>query len=479
MSGRAAPRAPHSLRRRIALLFALAVALTALALTLSAYFITRSAQEDDAVDKAVAQTRFNLFLADSLLPASPMAADYDRLLKAYAIRGDFSTLIVAGEDTYVSGPQVTADLVTPELAAKVAQSHVGYQMVTMAGEPTLAVGGQARQGGPALYFFYPQGDRLAQLTQLRNVLVAVGVILAVLGALAGYWVAGGLLRPVGRASRAAAAVAGGDLAVRLPEGADEFGVLGSSFNQMARNLHAKMLDLEAGQARERRFVADVAHELRTPVSALVGEASLLRGQMQADAGASPEINRLSVLVERDIGRLRQLVDDLLEISRLDASAVDAVIERVDLVQFVGRLVDAHGWVGAIQVVRAEGSIFADTDKRLLERIVVNLVQNALHHGAPPVVVEVRSMPAVSDGEPAEAALVRVVVSDNGPGVPPEHLPHIFDRFYKADPSRSFAGGSGLGLAIARENARLLGGDLFAENLPQQGVRFVLTLPAAT
>ncbi len=481
MSDRAAPRAPHSLRGRIALLFAAAVILTALALTLSAYFITRSAQEEEAVDKAVAQTRFNLFLADSLLPVSPTASDYDRLLEAYAIRGDFSTLIVAGEDTYVSGPQVTADLVTPELAAKVEQGRVGYQMVTMAGEPTLAVGGEARQGGPALYFFYPQGDRLAQLTQLRNVLVAVGVILAVLGALAGYWVAGGLLRPVGRASRAAKAMARGDLAVRLPEGTDEFGVLGSSFNQMAENLQTKMLDLEAGQARERRFVADVAHELRTPVSALVGEASLLRSRTQVDTGTSPEITRLSVLIERDIGRLRQLVDDLLEISRLDASAVEAVMEQVDLVQFVNRLTHAHGWADAVQVTGTEGSIFAETDKRLVERIVVNLVQNALHHGAPPIVVDVRSVPAVSDGEPAgrvEVAFVQVAVSDSGPGVPPEHLPHIFDRFYKADPSRSFAGGSGLGLAIARENARLLGGDLVAENRPQGGVRFVLTLPAA-
>lgn len=485
MTDRTVPRAPRSLRRRIALLFAAAVALTALALTLSAYFITRSAQENDAVDKAVAQTRFNLFLADSMLPADPAAADYNRLLDAYAIRGDFSALMIAGADTYVSGPQVTADLITPELAAKVDEGRIGYQMVTMAGEPTLAVGGRARQDGPTLYFFYPQGHRLAQLTQLRNVLIAVGVILAVLGALAGYWVAGGLLRPVSTASKAAAAMARGDLDVRLPEGTDEFGVLGSSFNRMAENLQAKMLDLESGRARERRFVADVAHELRTPVSALVGEASLLRNRTQADAAASPEITRLSVLLERDIGRLRQLVDDLLEISRLDASAVETVIEPIDLVQFVGHLVRAHGWSDAVQVTGREANILAETDKRLIERIIVNLVQNALHHGAPPVVVEIRSVPdsvpVVFDAdkeEQIEAAFVQVAVSDNGPGVPAEHLPHIFDRFYKADPSRSFARGSGLGLAIARENARLLGGDLVAENLPDRGVRFIFTLPAA-
>ena len=476
-------RTRRSLRVRIALLFVAAVAVTVLALTLSAYFITKSVQENDAVNKAVAQTRFNLFLADSLLPADPLSADYDSLLKAYAIRGDFSTLVVAGGDTYVSGPQMTGDLVAPALAAKVAQGRVGYQMVVTAGGPALAVGGQARQGGPALYFFYPQSDRLAQLAQLRNALMAAGVVLAILAALAGYWVAGGLLRPVGRARRAAAVMASGDLDVRLPEGRDEFGRLGSSFNRMAENLHAKMADLEAGQARERRFVADVAHELRTPVAALVGEATLLRSRTQGDIAAAPEVTRLTVLVERDIARLRQLVDDLLEISRLDARAVEAVIEPVDLVTFAGRLVQAHSWGGEVRVVAPEGSAVAETDKRLLERILVNLVQNALRHGAPPVTIEVRPGPVVfgeASKEQAEGrtAFVQAAVTDIGPGVSAEHLPHIFDRFYKADPSRSLAGGSGLGLAIARENAQLLGGDLMADNLPERGMRFVLTLPAA-
>ena len=235
MRVRAIPRAPRSLRRRIALLFALAVVVTALALTLSAYFITRVTQENDAIDKSVAQTRFNLFLADSMLPSKPSSSDYDRLFGAYAIRGDFSTLIIAAGKWYPSGPQVTVDLVSSQLAAKVAQGRIGYQTITMGDGPTLVVGGLARQAGPSVYFFYPQGDRLAALAQLRNVLIAAGVILAVLGALAGYLVAGGLLRPVSRASKAAAAMAHGDLGVRLPYGADEFGAMGSSFNLMAEN----------------------------------------------------------------------------------------------------------------------------------------------------------------------------------------------------------------------------------------------------
>jgi methyl-accepting chemotaxis protein len=254
--GRHIPRARHSLRRRVALAFAAAVVVATLALALSAYFITRTAQDADALDKALAQSRFNLVLADAMLPAAPETADYNRLLEALQIRGDFASLIEAGSDLYVSGPQVTRGLVTSELAAKLAEGHIGYQMITMAGQPTIAVGGPVRSSEIALYFFYPQGDRLADLARLRNILIIGGVILAVLGAIAGYWLARRLLGPVRAASKAAVLVSQGDLDIRLPVGADEFGVLAASFNQMTENLRAKMLDLEAGQARERRFRRD-------------------------------------------------------------------------------------------------------------------------------------------------------------------------------------------------------------------------------
>ena len=126
---------------------------------------------------------------------------------------------------------------------------------------------------------------MAELDRLRNILIGAGLVLAFLGALAGYFLARRLTGPVQEATKAAVRMSGGDLDARLPEGGDEFGVLGASFNRMAENLQAKMLDLEAGQSRERRFVADVAHELRTPVSALVGEASLLKaGLVHAPCG---------------------------------------------------------------------------------------------------------------------------------------------------------------------------------------------------
>ena len=500
-------RTRRSLRRRVAFIFAASVIVTALALALSAYFITSSTQEDDALDKALTQSRFNLLLADSMLPQDPQPADYTSFLKALEIRGDFATLIEAGSKTYLSGPQVGRSLVTPEMEAKIAQGRLGYQTITMADQPTIAVGGHVRSADLTLYFFFPQGPRLAELTRLRNILLIGGAILAVLGAIAGYWLARRLVAPIGVASVAAERMSRGDLDIRLGEGHDEFGVLAGSFNRMAENLQAKMDDLEAGQARERRFVADVAHELRTPVSALVGEASLLKARLESDPGACPsEVAQLAGLVSNDIARLRQLVDDLLEISRLDAKAAETVVESVDMAGFVGQLIKAHGWSDVVRIAQLRGSAISTalaaegatavyvlrTDKRRVERILVNLIENALRHGTTPVTIEVRCLDGPSeegtrdartagakpgDAETPIGALIGVAVTDSGPGIPEAHLAHIFDRFYKADPSRSSSPGSGLGLAIARENARLLGGDLVAGNGPAGGAQFFLTLPA--
>jgi two-component system, OmpR family, sensor histidine kinase MtrB len=364
---------------------------------------------------------------------------------------------------------VSGTLVTTALADKVDAGRLAYQRVQMDDSPALAVGGLLRPSGPALYFFYPQATRLAQLNSLRIVLLSVGLALALLGVAAGYLLAGRLVAPVRVAGAAAERMSEGDLTIRLPSGRDEFGMLGTSFNRMAENLEARMADLESSQARERRFVADVAHELRTPVAALVGEISLVQGRV---AGAAPgsvptDLSTLLDMLGGDITRLRQLVDDLLEISRLDAQAAEVQEEQVDLAVFLERMIAAHAWSQDVRVTLDTHPADIRTDKRRLERILVNLVSNALVHGEPPVGLVAKLLPAS----------ISIAVTDHGPGISPEHLPHVFDRFYKADPSRSSSPGSGLGLAIARENARLLGGDLTVASTPAE-TRFVVTLPSA-
>jgi two-component system sensor histidine kinase MtrB len=227
---------------------------------------------------------------------------------------------------------------------------------------------------------------------------------------------------------------------------------------MAAALEAKIAALSEAQARERRFTADVAHELRTPLTALVGEASLLAEHLER---MPVESRRPAELLIADVGRLRGLVEDLMEISRFDAGAESVQAENVELRELVSAIVSSRGWDGR---VRVEGDALPVTsDPRRLERIVANLVDNALEHGGAHVTVAVR------DGE--------VEVADDGPGIAPEHLSHLFERFYKADASRS-GSGTGLGLAIAQENARLLGGEIDVASTPGAGSRFTLRLAVA-
>jgi signal transduction histidine kinase len=241
---------------------------------------------------------------------------------------------------------------------------------------------------------------------------------------------------------------------------DEFGVWAASFNEMAEALESKIIALSEAQARERRFTSDVSHELRTPLTALVAEASLLGEHLER---MPDEARRPAELLVNDVARLRDLVEDLMEISRLDAGKARVRLEPVDLGSLVRTAVHSRRWDNRVAIEQEE--IVVSTDPRRLERIVANLVGNALEHAGRDVSVRV--------GRDGVAAFVEV--SDSGTGIPPERLPHLFDRFYKADSSRS-GPGSGLGLAIALENARLLGGDLEVWSEVGRGTRFTLRLP---
>jgi two-component system sensor histidine kinase MtrB len=179
--------------------------------------------------------------------------------------------------------------------------------------------------------------------------------------------------------------------------------------------------------------------------------------MAADARESAQ------LAITEIHRLVRLVEDLMEVSRFDAGTAELRVEEVDLAAAVRDCLRARGWLEQVELV-AQREIRLQLDRRRLDVIVANLVGNALRHGEPPVRVHIR----------ADRRQVWVEVTDHGPGLPEDVLPHVFDRFYKHDAARARTPGSGLGLAIALENARLHGGDLTAANAG--GARFVLRLP---
>lgn len=437
-----------TLRRRLTIAFALAVGVTAIALAAGSYFVVRHNLLRDSVHSSAKQSRQNLRVAADYLPKGP-----ERLLTAYKTAGGFDTVLQTGGRTY-SSKFLSLRQVPAGLRAIVRNGRLGYQRETVAGTHYLVVGGPANGG--ELYFFYSEDGLRHELAVLRNILLVGGAVLVLLAALAGAVLAREALRPVARASAAAHSLAEGLLETRLPvEGQDEFGAWAQAFNEMAGALEAKIEALSAAQARERRFTADVAHELRTPLTGLVGETSLLAQHLER---MPAESRRPAELLISDVGRLRMLVEELMEISRLDAGAESVHAESVDLAALARAVLRSRGWEDRVGLDGDDAVV--TSDPRRLERILANLIGNALEHGANGVEVRVASD--------------FVEVSDHGPGIPPEHLAHVFDRFYKADPSRS-GRGSGLGLAIAQENARLLGGEIEVDSEPGRGSRFTLRL----
>jgi two-component system sensor histidine kinase MtrB len=324
------------------------------------------------------------------------------------------------------------------------------------------VGGRLPGADVTFYFLHDARPIEAALSQLALGLGGGAVILSLVALVAARLVARGVLAPVEVAARAAERMEHGDLSVRVPvTSRDEFGRLARRFNRMAATLEETIGRLEASQAQNRRFVSDVAHELRTPLTALVAEASILREHL---AELPPGARRTGELLVDDVARLRTLVDELMELSRFDASAEEARHEPVHLDRLIRAIVAARLPSATLDV--PSQPLVVATDPRRLERIVGNLLDNAREHAAG-AGVEVTL--TVESGD------VVIAVADRGPGVPADRLDRIFDRFYKADPSRH-GGSSGLGLAIAAEHAALLGGELRAANRDGGGLWIWLRLP---
>jgi signal transduction histidine kinase len=454
------PRAiqPARLRRRLTLAFALTAGIAAAALAAGSFLLVRDARLSDSRDRALEQSRFNLVLASEVLPTEGP----DALLEAYARRGRFETVLLADGTSFPSSLSLGEEQVPDDLRALVAEGELAYERTEVADTRYLVTGGQVPgDEEDEAYFFFSEEDLWNDLADLRTILLVGLGIVVIAAALAGALLARRTLAPVARASTAARSLAEGLLDTRLPvESSDEFGAWAASFNEMADALEAKITALSEAQARERRFTADVAHELRTPLTAIVNEASLLAEHLER---MPVEARRPAELLVEDVSRLRDLVEDLMEISRLDAGTQPVRPESLDLGSLVAAAVRARAWQDRIDL--DTGEVLLTSDPRRVERIVANLIGNALEHGGRDVSVRVGS-----DGLGAF-----VEVGDRGPGIAREDLPHLFERFYKADPARA-GRGTGLGLAIALENARLLGGDIDVWSEPGVGTRFTLRLP---
>jgi signal transduction histidine kinase len=459
---------PRGVRARLAGALVLVVAVTAALLGVAASFFVDNRLHDQALQDAAAQARFDLTVTvpGRQLPAQPTVDDIARsgLLDTFRQRG-LETLVDLGAGDTVKSSDSLDDLLErlpPDVPSRIGRGELAYAWTDVGGKPSLVVGGLAPGGRSAYYFVRDVSEIDAAVDQLRRVLL-LGLLAAVVVALlTARILARGILAPIEEAGRTAERIERGDLLARVPVTShDEFGVWADRFNRMTDTLAETIRRLEAAQHQNRRFVADVSHELRTPVTALVAEASIVREHLHE---MPPETRRAAELLVTDVGRLRNLVEELMELSRFDADVEEATLERVDL----GRLIEAVriARLPKAKFQQPDKPVFAESDPRRLERILGNFLDNAKEHAAG-TEVEIEL-----DGKRDD---IVIAVSDRGQGVPPDRLELIFDRFTKVDPSRS-GGSSGLGLAIAAEHAALLGGYLQAMNREGGGLRIELVMP---
>ncbi len=458
----------RSFRARLIATVIVLIAMTAGSVAALSYVLVRDTLRDQLVSDAVAQANFNINVLTSIeqLSATPSREDFETsgLLDRFLLRGTGGVFInFSGGESFASSPGLLSanELFSPDLVAIVERGEFGYEFLEVEGAATLVVSGRRPPSGPDFYFFYSAEEVESTISQLARVLLIAGLGVIALGALAAGLISRRVLRPVAVAADAATAMAGGDLTVRVPAATnDELGSLAVAFNKMASSLDQQVGALIEAHDRERRFVADVSHELRTPLTALVNEAAMLRGRLDE----LPESDgRIGQMLVADVDRLRSLVEDLLEVSRLEAGSAPPDVTDVDVVRFLEAVIADRHPAARLRMVDPVGPL--QTDRRSLERIVGNLLDNARTYAPDAAVTVTVSM---------DSAYLHVEVADQGPGVAPDSLPHLFDRFYKTDSSRQ--GGSGLGLAIASQHARHLGGDLTVGTGSPHGLVFALQLP---
>jgi signal transduction histidine kinase len=319
----------------------------------------------------------------------------------------------------------------------------------------------------AVYLSQPLMDVTTVMRDLRARWLLTTAIALVLSGIVGLVLSGAITRPLRRLTKASQAVARGQLEQRVPvDSQDELGRLSRAFNEM-------MARLSAARQMQVDFVANVSHELRTPLTAVKGMVETLR----AGAVDDPEVrDQFLQTVEDETDRLIRLVNDLLILSRADSEALNLQREPVDMVRLahdiVGRLTPQAVSQGLSLEVEASPQVrpvLADPDQ--LGRVLVNLLDNAIKYSQPGGRVTVQL-------DSQQEQLLRVVVRDEGIGIPVDELDRVGERFYRTDRARSRAhGGSGLGLAIARALVEAHGGELVLESLVGQGTRVTFTLPS--
>ncbi len=437
------------LRTRVAIAFGLLSLVIAAAVSSATYFFASyyllNQREDSALTRALLDSR----AVGAQLSAG--AAPTEALEQIPSIGASQALVQVAGT-WYTPGVSVPPDALPIGLLDSAAANGGAQQRADIGGEPYFVV---AVQLTDAMYVeVFSLQDLNRTLTIGGWLLLVQTIIAGGLGALIGRYTVGQILRPLRRLGAGARRIASGDLGTRIDETGDrDLDPIAESFNEMAGAVQSRI-------QRERRFSANVSHELRSPLTTVVGTADLL--DRRREELPEREAKLIAVLVEQ-VHRMSQMLLDLLEISRIggddpiQVETVDVSLLCLDVVR-VRNLPD--------EIVTGDKPVIR-TDGRRFERIVGNLVENAQRHGEGVEQVRVQRL----------AETVRVYVEDRGPGIDAEQLEKLFEPFSRGEDAHHTSG-AGLGLAIAREQANLLNAELIVENREGGGVRFIVEIPVA-
>lgn len=449
------PRRRAGLRARATVAAALAALLVSVALSALTYALVRNYLVDQRESVALRQTYANAKVVRDALrePGTDVAG---LLASVRAEPGGIVYLNWRERWFFPQAGRAPQEVLPADVLAAVDGTFTGRQRFRFGDRPYLAVAVSMPQVDAAYVEVFPLDPLGRTLDVLRNSLVVAALVTTVGGGLLGIWSSATVLRPLTRMSRAASSLASGRIDTRLPDETDpDLDRLVEAFNAMADAVQARI-------EREARFAADVSHELRTPLAAIAASLEVIERRRDE----LPDRSRQALdLLSVKIHRLERTVQDLLEITRIDAGGDVAEPEPVVLVDVVRRIAESLG-VSAMPIEavgRAAEPLVVD--KRRVERIVANLVENAVVHGGGPV----RAVVDVS------GSFARLELHDAGPGIPPAERGRVFERFARGAAS-SRRPGSGLGLAIVAEHADRLGGTVRVDDRPGGGSIFVVSFP---
>ena len=456
------PLARVPVRHRVVAAFALGSVAVSAVVAVATWNLTTGYMLQQREQSVSRQTLVNARLLDTRLTSG--SSDLGALLTGLA-SSPGAAIFVRQPDGWIAGGTATDNIdvadMPPALIAAADRGDIARQRLRVGGAPLVAVAMQLPDSRATYVEVFPLRD-LDRIFRFVSLMLLGGVLASgLLGGSIGWWASRRVLRPLTELTAAAARIAHGDLSTRLPERDDkDLGPIAAAFNETAGDLQERV-------ARDARFASDVSHELRSPVTTMAAAMEVL---VRRRDEASPAARHAIDLLDADLRRFRRLVGDLLEISRVDQGAFRLSAERLDLAE-LARYVVARSSTGDRAVpVEAPRPVPVLGDRRRLEQVVSNLIDNAEGHGRGLVRVAVCQADRVA----------RLEVDDAGPGVPVEERERIFERFARvSDRDRRIEDtGSGLGLALVAQHVRLHSGRVWVTDRPGGGARFVVELGAS-